>query len=67
MFIVQANLDDLMSLPQEDEYLFFNYKWTQDRADDKNRVSSSFTEIEEAMAFHHELWKCRIPVFKNWI
>ena len=67
-YTISTNLDKLMALPTSDEYLYFNYKWVEVQPDIQNRVQINFSDIQEAMAVHHELWKLRIsPLFKNWI
>ena len=65
---ISTNLDNLMALPSTDDYLFFNYKWAPVQPDIPNRVETEFTDIQQAMAVHHELWKLKIsPLFKTWI
>lgn len=65
-FIVYASLEDLMYLPQDSEYLFYNYNW-QPSVPDSSICQCEESEYTEAAALYHELWKLRVSSLKrNW-
>jgi len=66
IWTISVLFEELMALPISDEYLFFNYGWKHDFANEE-RVTISFDNWKEAAGVHHELWKLRIPSLKkNW-
>lgn len=64
---IYLGLDTLMELPEDSDYLFYNYKWEQIDPYNENRVSLTFSDYCEAAAVYHELWKLRVPkLARSW-
>lgn len=68
-FNIFASRTDLESLPESDDYLFYNYKWQQADAFNDDRLCLCFEdhEYQQAAAVYHELWKLRLPkLARSW-